>query len=147
MGLSFRRTPTYLTRQRRRERHRQWALRAVLLRGSAWYSRAHSEPPFNTNHSSSGVIGPLSTHRHRAQLDLLFLSRVSRRFGCSSRGRAPICFRATTMGSLDTLHGTARCHQSRASNQVSRPRSRMWLISSQGRCTTPPLRVFQRELQ
>ena len=133
-------------RRRKRERHRPWDLLAVLLRGSAWCSWARSEPPFSISRSSSGAIGPLSTHRHRAQLDLLFLNRLSRRFGCSSRGRAPICFHATTVGSLDTLHGTARCHQNRANRPVSRVRSSKWLISNRDKYTTPPSRVFQREL-
>ena len=147
MGLSFRRIPTWLIRRRRRERHRQWDLRAALPRGSVWYSRAHREPLFSTSHSSSGDIGPLSTHRHRGQSGLLFLSRVSRRYVCNSRGCAPIYSHATTVGSRGTLHGTARCPQSRAISPVSRAKSRMWLISSRGKCTTPPSRVFLRELQ
>ena len=117
------------------------------LRGSVWCSRAHSEPPFSTSRSSSGDIGPLSTLSHRGQLGLLFLSRLSKRCGCSSRGCAPICFRATTVDSLVTLHGTAQCHPSKASNRASRVRSSKWLTSSQDRCTTPPSRVFLRELQ
>ena len=103
--------------------------------------------PFSTSHSSSGGIGHPSTHSLRGQSGPLFLSRASRRSGCSSRGYAPICFRITTVGSRGTLHGTARCHQSRASSPVSRARSRMWLISSRDKCTTPPSRVFLRELQ
>ena len=146
MGLSFRRMPTWLIRRRRTERHRQWDLRAALPRGSVWYSRAHREPLFSTIHNSSGDTGPLSTHRHRGQPGLLFLSRVSRRYGCSSRGCAPIYSRATTVGSLDISHATARCHQSRASSPVSRVRSSKWLISNWDKCTTPLLRVFLSEL-
>ena len=86
MGLSFRRMPTWFIRRRRRERRRQWDLRAALPRGSVWYSRAHREPLFSTSHSSSGDTGPLSTHHHRRQLGLLPLSRMSRRSGCSSGG-------------------------------------------------------------
>ena len=103
--------------------------------------------PFSTSRRSSGDTGPLSTLSYSGQLGLLFLSRVSRRCGCSSRGCAPICFRATNVGSLDTLHGTARCHQSRANRPVSRVRSSKWLISSRGKCTIPPSRAFRRELQ
>ena len=147
MGPSFRRMPIWLIKQRRRESHRLWGLLAVLLRGSAWYSRAQSVPPFSTSHRSSGDTGPLSTLSHRGQLGLLFLSRMSRRCGCSSRGCAPICFRATTVGTLDTLYGTAHCHQSRASSPVNRVKSIKWLISNRDKCTTPPSRVSQRELQ
>ena len=147
MGLSFRRMPTWLIRRRRKERRRPRDLRAALPRGSAWYSRAHREPLFSTSHSSSGDTGPLSTHRHRGQPGLLFLSRVSRRYGCSSRGCAPIYSRATTVGSLDISHATARCHQSRDTTPVRRVRSSKWLISNRDKCTTPPSRVSQRELQ
>ena len=147
MGLSYRRMPTWLTRRRRRERHRQWALRAVLLRGSAWCSRVHSEPPFSTSHSSSGVIGPLSTHSLRGQSDLLFLSRMSRRYGCSSRGCAPMYSHAIIVGSLVILHVIAQCHPSKVSNRVSRTRSSNWLISNPSVCTTPLSRAFPRELQ
>ena len=84
--LSFRRMPTWLTRQRRRERRRRRDLRAALPRGFAWCSRAHSVPPFSTSHRSSGDIGPLSTLNHRGQSGLLPLGRMSRRSGCSSRG-------------------------------------------------------------
>ena len=147
MGLSFKRTPTWLTRRRRREKHRQWDLLAVFLRGSVWCSRAHSEPPFSTSRRNSGDTCPLSTLSHRGQSGLLLLSRMSRRSRCSSQGCAPICFRVTTVGSQVTLHGTALCHPSKASNRASRVRSRVWLTSSRGKCTTPPSRVFQRELQ
>ena len=147
MWLSFRRMPTWLIRRRRKERRRQRDLRAALPRGSAWYSRAHREPLFSTSHSSSGAIGHLSTHNHRGSSGLLLLSRMSRRSGCSSRGRAPLCFLVTTVGSLDTLPETARCHQSRASRLVNKVRSSKWLISNRDKCTTPPLRVFLRELQ
>ena len=111
MGLLFRKMPTWLTRQRRRERHRQWALRAAPHSGFALSSRARREPPFSTSHSSSGGIGHPSIHSLRGRSGLLFLSRASRRSGCSSRGYAPICFRVTTVGSRGTLHETARCHQ------------------------------------
>ena len=147
MELSFRRMPIWLTRQRRRERRRQRDLRAALPRGSAWYSWAHREPLFSTSHNSSGVISPLSTHSLRGQLDLRFLSRMSRRYGCSSRGCAPMYSHAIIVGSLVILHVTARCHQSRASRPVSRVRSSKWLISNRDKCTTPPSRVSQRELQ
>ena len=53
-----------------------------------------------------------------------FLSRASKKSGCSNRGYTPICFHVTTVGSRGTLHGIARCHQSRASSPVSRARSR-----------------------
>ena len=147
MGLSYRRTPIWLTRRRRRGRHRQWDLLAVLPRGSVWCSQAHSEPPSSTSHSSSGDIGPISTLSHRGQSGLLPLSRMSRRSGCSSWGCAPIYFRVTTVGSRVTLHGTAQCHPSKACNQASRVRSRVWPTSSRDKCTTPPLRVSLRELQ
>jgi len=147
MELSFRRMPIWLTRQRRRERRRQRDLRAAPPRDFIWCSRAHSESPFSTSHSSSGAIGHLSTHSHRGPSGLLLLSRMSRRPGCSSRGCAPLCFHITTVGNLDTLHVTARCHPSRASNQVSRARSKKWLISSQDRCTIPPSRPSLREHQ
>ena len=147
MGLSYRRTPTWLTRQRRRERHRRRDLLAVLLRGFAWCSRAHSEPPFSTSHSSSGDTGPLSTLSHRGRSCLLLLNRMSRRSGCSSRGCAPTCFRVTTADSWVILHGTVQCQPSKASNRVSRVRSRVWPTSSLGKCTTPPSRVFLRELR
>jgi len=88
--LSFRRMPTWLTRQRRRERRRRRGLRAALPRGFDWCSRAHSMPPSNTSHRSSGDTCPLSTLSHRGQLGLLFLHRASRRFGCRSRGCAQI---------------------------------------------------------
>jgi len=97
-------------------------LLAVLLRGSVWCSRAHSEPFFSTSHSSSGAIGHLSTHRHRGLSDLLFLSRLSRKSGCRSRGRVPICIHATTVGRSVTLHVTVRCRPSMASSQVNRTR-------------------------
>ena len=147
MGLSCRRMPTWLIRQRKREKHRQQDLRAAPHSSFALSSQAHRVPPFSTSHSSNGGIGHPSIHSLRGRSSLLFLSRASRRFGCSSRGYAPICFRVTTVGSLVILHGIAQCHPSRASNQVSRARSRKWLISSQDRCTTPPSRVFLRELQ
>jgi len=147
MGLSFRRMPTWLIRRRRRERRRQWDLRAALPRGSVWYSRAHREPLFSTSHSSSGDTGPLSTRRHRGQPDLLFLSRVSRKYGCSSRGCAPIYSRATTVGSLDISHATVRCHRSRANSPASRVRSSKWLISNQDKCTIPLSRPSLREHQ
>ena len=79
--------------------------------------------------------------------DLLFLSRMSRRYGCSSRGCAPMYSHAIIVGSLVILHGIAQCHPSRASIQVSRARSRKWLISSQDRCTIPPSRPSLREHQ
>ena len=145
MGLSYRRTPTWLIRQRKREKHQQQALRAAPHSGFALSSQAHREPPFSINHSSSGGIGHPSTHSLRGWSGLLFLSIASRMSGCSSRGYAPICFRVTTVGSRSTLHGTARCHQSRASNQVSRARSRKWLISSRDKCTTSPSRPFLRD--
>ena len=94
----------------------------MLLRGFAWCSRAHSEPPFSTSHSSSGDTCPLSTLSHRGRSGLLLLSRMSRRSGCNSRGCTPICFRVTTVGSRVTLHGTAQCHPSKASNRASRVR-------------------------
>ena len=139
MGLSFRRTPTWLTRQRRRERHRQWALRAAPHSGFALSSQAHREPPFSTSHSSSGGIGHPSIHNLKGRSGLLFLSRASRRSGCSSRGCAPICSRATTVDNRVTLHGTAQCHRSRASRLVSRVRSSKWLTSSRDGCTIPLL--------
>ena len=103
--------------------------------------------PFSTSHSSSGVTGHLSTHSLRGQSDLLFLSRMSRRYGCSSRGCAPMFSHAIIVGSLVILHGIAQCHPSKVSNRVSRTRSSNWLISNPGMCTTPPSRAFQRELQ
>ena len=145
--LSFRRMPTWLTRQRRRERRRRRDHRAALPRGFTWCSRAHSVPPFSTSHSSSGDTGPHSTLSHWGQSGLLLLSRMSRRSGCSSRGYAPTCFRVTTVGSLVTLHGTAQCHPSKASNRANKVRSRVWPTSSRGKCTTPPLRVFLRALR
>ena len=147
MGLSFRRMPTWLIRRRRKERRRQRDLRAALPRGPAWYSRAHREPLFSTSHSSSGDTGPLSTHRLRGQSDLLLLSRMSRRYGCSSRGCAPMFSHAIIVGSLVILHGIAQCHPSKVSNRVSRTRSSNWLISNPDVCTTPPSRAFPRELQ
>ena len=147
MGLSYKRTPTWLIRQRKREKHRQQDLRAAPHSGFALSSQAHREPPFSTSHSSSGGIGHPSTHSLRGRSGLLFLSRASRRSGCSSRGCAPICFLVTTVGSRVTLHGTAQCHPSKASNRASKVRSRVWPSSSRGKCTTPPSRVFLRELQ
>ena len=147
MGLSYRRTPSWLIRQRKREKHRQQDLRASPHSGFALSSQAHREPLFSTSHSSRGGISHSSTHSLRGQSGHLFLSRASKRSGCSSRGYAPICFRVTTVGSRGTLHETTRCHQSRASSPVSRARSRTCLISSQGKSTTAPSRVFPRELQ
>ena len=80
------------------------------------------QAPFSTSHSSSGAIGHLSTHRHRGLSDLLFLSRLSRKSGCRSRGRVPICIHATTVGRSVTLHVTVRCRPSMASSQVNRTR-------------------------
>ena len=130
-----------------KEAFRAHHIPAGVLRGSVWCSRAPSVPPFSTSHRSSGETGPLSTLSHRGQSGLLPLSRMSRRFRCSSRGCAPICFHVTTVGSRVTLHGTVQCHPSKASNRASRVRSRVWLTSSRGKCTTPPSRVSLRELQ
>ena len=105
---------------------------------------APQRAPFSTRHSSSGDIGPLSTLSHRGQSGLLLLSRMSRRSGCNSRGCAPTCFRVTTADSWVILHGTAQCQPSKASNRISRVRSRVWPTSSRGKCTTPPSRVFLR---
>ena len=147
MGLSFRRTPIWLIKQRKRERRRQRDLLAVLLRGFAWCSRAHSEPPISTSRRSSRDTGPLSTLSHRGQSGLLLLSRMSRSYGCSSRWYGPICSLVTTVGNRDTSPVTAQCHLSKASSRASRTRSSKWLTSSQDMCTTPPSRVFLRELQ
>jgi len=102
---------------------------------------------FQHIHSSSGVIGHLRTHRHRGLLDLLFLSRMSRKFGCSSWGCAPISFHVTTVDNRDTSPVTAQCHQSKASNMDSKIRKAKSLTSNRDKCNTPPLRVSRRELQ
>ena len=143
MGLSFRRMLTWLTRQKRKGRHRLWDLLAALHRGSVSCSLGHSEPPI----SISLCLGHHSTHSHRGWLDLLFLHRMCRRLGCHHKECAQIYFHATIVDRSVTLHVTVGCHLSKVRIPTSRIKRRKWLTSSQGKCTTLHLRIFQRELK
>ena len=99
------------------------------------------------HHSNRWHIGHLSTCSHRGQSELLCLSRMCRRCGCSSRVCTQIYPHASTMVKLVTLHVIAICHLSKIKLPISRTRRKMWLILSPGTCIILHLRMFQRELK
>ena len=106
-------------------------------------------PPVGVQ-ATKAAVGVSATPVHIASGDGQTSCSTAERaegLGAAAGGAPPICSLVTTVGNRDTSPVIAQCHQSKASSRASRTRSSKLLTSSRGRCTTPPLRVFLRELQ